>query len=116
MSDDYIERCYICLEKLNDECDKLKCGCFNRCHTICLDAWITVQNKCPICKQKIIEMQTPTKNYNFNDNDNEEDNFELELELDDNDIFYNPLVYFVSVYIVYFIVLFLNNSYIIFIF
>jgi hypothetical protein len=99
MNDNYIERCYICLEKLNEECDKLKCGCFNRYHAICLDAWIAVQNKCPICKKKIIEMQSPIKNYN-NHNYNEEDN---------NDIFYNPLVRFIYVYIVYFIVLFLFN-------
>ncbi len=108
MNDDYIERCYICLENLNQEYDKLKCGCFNQYHTICLDAWIAVQNKCPICKKKIIEMQSPSKNYNLNHNDNddnEEDN--IELELHDNHIFYNPLVYFVSVYIVYFIVLYI---------
>ncbi len=65
---------------------------------------------CPICKKIINETQIQGKNYNLNTNDNndyEEDNFELEV--DDNDIFYNPLVYFISIYIIYFIALFSIN-------
>jgi hypothetical protein len=102
MNDDCIERCYICLENLYDHCHNLKCGCLNRYHTNCLETWLLIQNKCPICKKIINETQIQAKNYNLNTNDNndyEEDNFELEV--DDNDIFYNPLVYFISVYISY---------------
>jgi hypothetical protein len=106
MNADCIERCYICLENLYDYCDNLKCGCLNRYHTNCLETWLLIQKKCPICKKIINEMQTQAKN-NFNYNDNEEDNFELEV--DDNDIFYNPLVHLIYVYIVVFIVLFSIN-------
>jgi hypothetical protein len=70
---------------------------------MCLDTWLLVKNKCPICKKKINENETQNKN------DDEEDD---ELVVDDNDIFYNPLVYFISVYIVYFIVLFSINHFI----
>ena len=100
------EKCYICLEKLYDVCDNLKCGCVNRYHTMCLDTWLLVKNKCPICKKKINENETQNKN------DDEEDDDTFELELDDYDIFYNPLVEFISVYIVYFIVLFSINHFI----
>ena len=92
------ERCYICLENLDDayrftSCNNdnnsnhLKCGCINRYHTRCLNTWLSIQNKCPICKKKINEIEC--------------DDLEFELELDDNDIFYNPLVYFILVYIFY---------------
>lgn len=93
--DECREKCYICLEKLYDVCDNLKCGCVNRYHTMCLDTWLLVKNKCPICKKKINEIK----------NDN----------VDDNDIFYNPLAYFItvlSVYIIHFILLFSINHFI----
>lgn len=108
-----MERCYICLENLVDDVNgftssnscndnnnnnnnNLKCGCFNRYHIHCLDTWLSIKNKCPICKKKI--------------NETEEDEFELEV--DDNDIFYNPLLYFITVYFIYFIVLFSINHFI----
>jgi hypothetical protein len=77
---------------------------------MCLDTWLLVKNKCPICKKKINENETQNKN----DDEEDDDTFELDLVLvvDDNDIFYNPLVYFISVYIVYFIVLFSINHFI----
>lgn len=102
--DDCIEMCYICLEKLDDACiyysgQKLKCGCLNRYHTICLNTWLLIQNKCPICKEKINE----TENKNDDDNNDhnhgvheEDDNFELEV--DDSCMFYNPIVCFISMY------------------
>jgi hypothetical protein len=72
-----VENCYICLEKLNMNCYNdnkyLKCGCLNRYHTECLCEWIEIQNKCPICRKKI--------------NDIEEDN-NFDLEVDNNDFFY----------------------------
>ena len=104
--DNSLERCYICLENLNTKCYNnkyLKCGCLNRYHINCLYAWCVVEKKCPICKKKINETQNQDEEHGDFD-DYEEDNFELEL--DDNDIFYNPLYYFISVYIVHFIVLF----------
>jgi hypothetical protein len=105
MNSDCIERCYICLENLNDVDGKGKCGCFNRYHANCLETWLLIQNECPICKKKINETQN--KIYHEEVQEEEEDN--IELEVDDNDIFYNPLVRFIYVYIVYFIVLFLFN-------
>jgi hypothetical protein len=92
-----METCYICLEKLNINCYNdnkyLKCGCLNRYHAECLYEWAEIQNKCPICRKKINEIEE--------DNDN---NFELEV--DDHDIFYNQFVfYFLS--ITWFFVVFL---------
>ena len=92
------EKCYICLENLNikyfNDNKYLKCGCLNRYHTECLDEWAEIQNTCPICRKKI--------------NDIEEDN-NFDLEVDNNDIFYNPFVYFIFyiLSISYFFVLFL---------
>lgn len=108
MNADCIERCYICLENLDDTSGNLKCGCFNRYHTNCLETWLLIQNECPICKKKMNE----NKNNNRDEEENGDDDDNFELELEDNDIFYNPLVYFISVYIVYFIVLFLFNHFI----
>ena len=123
MNHDKYTECYICLEKLYDLCDNLKCGCVNRYHTMCLDTWLLVKNKCPICKKKINENETQNKNDDEEDDEDDEedddeedddeeddDTFELDLVLvvDDN----NPLVYFISVYIVYFIVLFSINHFI----
>ena len=87
-NDNSLEMCYICLEKLdlNSNNKYLKCGCLNRYHADCLYAWRIVQNKCPICRKKINEIK---------------EDKDFELEVDDNDIFYNPLVYFISVYISY---------------
>jgi hypothetical protein len=113
-----IEKCYICLENLNDDVVyrfplyHLKCGCLNRYHTHCLSTWLSIQNKCPICKKKINETQ------NIDDgvinNDLNDDDFDLEV--DDNDIFYNPLASFIFVYIVYFIILLSINYLLIIIF
>jgi len=108
MNSDCIERCYICLENLNDVDGNLKCGCFNRYHTNCLETWLLIQNECPICKKKMNEI----KNNNRDEEENVDHDDDFELEVDDNDIFYNPLVYFISVYIVYFIVLFLFHHFI----
>jgi len=110
MNTDCTEKCYICLENLDGVPDNLKCGCFNRYHTNCLETWLLVQNECPICKKKMNEHET--QNNNNRDEEENGDDFELELELDNNYIFYNQLVYFISVYIVYFIVLFLFNHFI----
>lgn len=113
-----IEKCYICLENLDDmygfpfDCNHthLKCGCLNRYHTPCLNTWLSIQNKCPICKKKINETET-TDGIISNNNNNEinDDNDDFDLEVDENDIFYNPLAYFIFVYIVYFMVLFSIN-------
>ena len=108
--DECREKCYICLEKLYDVCDNLKCGCVNRYHTMCLDTWLLVKNKCPICKKKINEIKNDNQDEEEEGGDNDDEDFELEL--DDNDIFYNPLVYFISIYIIYFIVLFSINHFI----
>jgi Ca2+/Na+ antiporter len=55
------------------------------------------------------------KKMNENKNNNRDDDDDFELELDDNDIFYNPLVYFISVYIIiYFIAFFSINHFIYF--
>ena len=86
-----IEKCYICLENLDGVPGNLKCGCFNRYHTNCLQTWLLIQNECPICKKKM----------NENKNNNRDDDNDFELELDDNDIFYNPLVYFISIFHIY---------------
>ena len=100
-----IEKCYICLENLDGVPGNLKCGFFNRYHTNCLQTWLLIQNECPICKKKM----------NENKNNNRDDDDDFELELDDNDIFYNPLVYFISVYIIiYFIAFFSINHFIYF--
>lgn len=96
MNDECIERCYICLENLYDVSGNLKCGCFNRYHTNCLETWLLIQNECPTCKKKINEI----KNNNRDEDENSDDE-DFELELNDNNIFYNPLVYFISVYIIY---------------
>ena len=85
MNDECIERCYICLENLYDVSGNLKCGCFNRYHTNCLETWLLIQNECPTCKKKINEIKN-----NSRDEDENSD---------------NPLVYFISVYIIYFIAL-----------
>jgi hypothetical protein len=57
------------------------------------------------------EHETQNNNNRDEEENGDDDNY-FELEVDDNDIFYNPLVYFISVYIVYFIVLFLFNHFI----
>jgi hypothetical protein len=115
-----IEKCYICLENLDDvyrfpfDCNRshLKCGCLNRYHTPCLNTWLSIQNKCPTCKKKINDIETINGGIIIDNNHNEinDDDFDLEVD-DDNDIFYNPLAYFIGVYIVYFIVLFLMNHF-----
>lgn len=111
MNAECIEMCYICLENLDNVSGNLKCGCFNRYHTNCLETWLLIQNECPTCKKKINEI----KNDNHDEEDDEDhgnDYIDFELEVDDNDIFYNPLAYFISVYIIYFIVLFSINHFI----
>ena len=87
-NDNSLEMCYICLENLVLDLNNkyLKCGCLNRYHTDCLYAWCVVQNKCPICRKKINDLDLEVR-----DND-------------DNDIFYNPLVYFI--FYIFFICLF----------
>ena len=42
------EICYICLDNLDFTFGNLKCGCFNRYHTICLEKWLLLENNCPI--------------------------------------------------------------------
>ena len=114
-----IEKCYICLENLDDvyrfpfDCNRshLKCGCLNRYHTACLNTWLSNQNKCPICKKKINDIETINGGIIIDNNHNEINDDDFDLEVDDNDIFYNPLAYFIGVYIVYFIVLFLMNHF-----
>ncbi len=110
MNAECIEWCYICLEKLDDVSGNLKCGCFNRYHTNCLETWLVIKNVCPTCKKKINEIKND--NHDEGEEDGNNDNEDFELEVDDNDIFYNSLVYFIYVYIVYFIVLFLFNHFI----
>jgi hypothetical protein len=105
-----IERCYICLENLDNVSGNLKCGCFNRYHTNCLETWLLIQNECPTCKKKINEIKNDNHDEEEEGRDNDDEDFELEL--DDNDIFYNPLAYFISIYIIYFIVLFSINHFI----
>jgi hypothetical protein len=112
ISTDCTEKCYICLENLDDVSGNLKCGCINRYHTNCIHTWLLVKNECPICKKKINEHKTQNENNNGDEEENGDDDDDFELEVDDNDIFYNPLVYFISVYIVYFIALFLFNHFI----
>ena len=64
------EICYICLDNLDFTFGNLKCGCFNRYHTICLEKWLLLENNCPICKKKINETQMQNKNINRDDEDN----------------------------------------------
>ncbi len=112
-----IEKCYICLENLDDDVYRLplyylKCGCLNRYHTPCLDTWLSIQNKCPICKKKINETQNIDDGVIINELNGDD----FDLEVDDNDIFYNPLACFIFVYIVYFIILLSINYLLIIIF
>ena len=67
----------------------LKCGCMNRYHTECLYEWIKCQNKCPICREKITELQNDNSDNNIDNNN--DDNYNDSIQVDDNDFFYSPI-------------------------
>ena len=116
------EKCYICLENLDGvytsplynhgNRNHLKCGCLDRYHRHCLNTWLSIQNKCPICKKKINETENMVCVINNNNNEINYHDDDFELEVDDNYIFYNPLVYFIFVYIVYLTILLSINYFI----
>ena len=45
--------CSICLEKIEKNTKILKINCKHKFHTKCLDSWLKINNKCPLCRKKI---------------------------------------------------------------
>ena len=47
--------CIICYDKCDDKCNdinyKINCKCKMSYHKKCIEEWLNIKNKCPICRQ-----------------------------------------------------------------
>lgn len=54
------EECIICLE---EEGEWRTLGCQHRYHTACIEKWIRVSERCPVCMRNIPEMEREERYY-----------------------------------------------------
>ena len=54
------EECIICLE---EEGEWKTLGCQHRYHTACIEKWIRVSERCPVCMRNIPEMEMEERYY-----------------------------------------------------
>ena len=60
------EKCYMCLEKINDNGTKLECN--HIYHNICLENWRKKSETCPECNVKSMDNQSTNLTNNKIDN------------------------------------------------
>lgn len=46
--------CAVCLDKLKNGCMVKALGCSHKYHSKCINDWLKVKLKCPLCKQSVI--------------------------------------------------------------
>ena len=50
--------CLICMENLTNEIIYLNCTCNYSYHTKCINKWLNISFKCPICKKKFSQKKS----------------------------------------------------------
>jgi hypothetical protein len=54
------EECIICLE---EEGEWRTLGCQHRYHAVCIEKWMRVNERCPVCMRNIPEMEMEERHY-----------------------------------------------------